>query len=143
MTGNASSQQEQVMMQQKSSMTSHMQGQIAQQSQMHQQQLNMPGMQAHVQPRNFEMQPHMQPSVVNKHMFGDMQASDESMLVPQQQQHPHFVGPMQQIPMQIDQPANQCVPMQQQQKFGITQTLSSNISMQSPGTEVLLDILDL
>ena len=137
MLESTSIQQEQIVMQQKPSMTSQMQGQPMQpQMQMHQQQMNMQAMQPQMQQGNFDLQSQIQPNVMNKHMFGEMPASDGGMLVPQQQQHPHFVGPMQQMNMQIDQP----VPLPQQQKFlsrheqsGIAPNISGNLPTQTPG----------
>jgi len=135
------------MIQQKSAMTSQMQEPIQQptQMQMHQQQLGMQPMQSHVQQENFEMQPQLQPNVMNKqHMYGEMPASDGGMMVSQQQQqHPHFVGPIQQIPMQIDHSSNQCIPIQHQQKSlsyreqsGMTQNISGSMPMQTQGKEI-------
>ena len=141
--GNAPIKDEPAMMQPKPTMTSQMPGQMQQQQQLqvHPQQLNIQPMQSRVQQGNFEMQNQMQTNIMNKHMFGDMPASDGGMLVPQQQQqHPHFAGPIQQMPMQIEQSANQCPPMQPQQKFlsrheqsGIMQNITGNVAMQSPG----------
>ena len=139
-------------MQQKS-INQHIQKQMQQQRQqqmlLNQLQIDAQQTQTPLDQTNFEIQTPMQPNVqvMNKHMFGEIPVSDGAMLVPQQ--HPHFVGPvqqssMQQLPMQIETQQMQQLPMQKQ-KFisprhehpgpSMAQNIHGSMSMPSTGKQ--------